>query len=82
MYPEQGQVNYRTATVADQGPTSPLALIARTLAVSTIDLEIDPLVFALEPVKNPLAQTCVALERLTSYCDAPCTIPQEMATRF
>ena len=82
MYPEQGQVNYRTATGTDQGPTSPLALIARTLAVSTIDLEIDPLVFALEPVTNPLAQTCVALERFTSYCDAPCTVPQEMATRF
>ena len=82
MYPEQGQVNYRTAMGTDQGPTSPLALIARTLAVSTTDLEIDPLVFALEPVTNPLAQTCVALERLTSYCDAPCTVPQEMATRF
>ena len=82
MYPEQGQVNYRTATGADQGPTSPLSLIARTLAVRTIDLEIDPLVLALALVAKPLAQTCVALERLTSYCDAPCTVPQEMATRF
>lgn len=80
MYPEQGQVNYRTATGTDQGPTSPLAPMARTLAVSTIDLEIDPLVLMLVPVANPLAQTCVALERFTSYRDVCWTLPQEMAT--
>ena len=54
--------------------------MARTLAVSTTDLEIDPLVFELEPVTNPVAQTCVALERSTSYREACWTLPQEMAT--
>ena len=54
--------------------------MARTLAVSTIDLEIDPLVLTLVHVANPLAQTCVALERFTSYRDTCWTVPQEMAT--
>ena len=69
-------------TGIDHGPTTPVALIALTLADNTILRAYEPLVRTEAPVTKALTYTWVLLDRFTSYFEAPLTVDHEIVTRF